>query len=108
MGEEHGKFNECSIIYIMYIDNKPVLHIVDKGTRFRAVRFLSTVYTEYIWKYICYFWAAVYTDLPNKIITYQGSQFGDKFIQMACIYDDGVEKTGFEAHSSLILGKTVP
>ena len=51
-GTENVRFNERIMMDIMYIDRKPVLHIVDEATKFSAARFLSTVSTESIWSAI--------------------------------------------------------
>ena len=45
------------------------------------------------------------TSLPNRILTDQGSQFGDVFINIAAASDVKVDRTGVEAHSSLGLGE---
>ena len=44
-GAEHVQFNERLLIDIMYLDSKPVIHIVDEGARFSAARFLGNVST---------------------------------------------------------------
>lgn len=38
-GAEKVRFNERVLIGIMQIDGKPLLHIVDEGTKFSAVGF---------------------------------------------------------------------
>lgn len=47
----------------------------------------------------------MYTSLPNRIRTDQGSQFGDIFILVARFADVHVERTSIGAHSSLELGE---
>lgn len=83
MGVEECKFNERIFLDIMCIKSKPILHIVDEGTCFNAFRFLSRIYTSYILKTIIQCWNLVYIGLPNRILTDQGSQFGDKCIHIA-------------------------
>ena len=104
-GAENVRFNERILIDIMYIGAKPVMHIVDEGTRFSAARFLNEVSTIAIWQAITEFCVCIYTGLPNKMLTDQGRAFGDLFIAMGRLQDVEVERTGIEAHSSLGVGE---
>ena len=104
-GAENVRFNERLLIDIMYLDGKPLLHIVDEGTRFSAARFLSNVSTMNVWQTILDCWATLYTGLPRKILVDQGSQFGDLFISMAAASRVEVQRTGIESHNSLGLGE---
>ena len=47
-GAENVRFNERLLMDIMYIDGKPLLHIVDEGTNFSAARFLPDISTKTI------------------------------------------------------------
>lgn len=77
----------------------------EAGTTFRAARFLPDVSTDSIWKSMFDCWACIYTSLPNRILTGQETQFGEKFINLACIADVEVNRIGIEAHASLSLGE---
>ena len=103
-GAEHVQFNERLLIDIMYLVGKPVIHIVDEGTRFSAARFLDNVSTVSLWSAILEFCATVYTGLPRKILVDQGSQFGDLFISLGALSNVEVQRTGIESHNSLGLG----
>ena len=104
-GAENVRFNERILLDIMYLEGKPVLHIVDEATRFSAARFLSDVSTKTIWRAILECWGTIYTGLPNRMLVDQGSAFGKLFISMGAISDVQVERTGIEAHASLGLGE---
>lgn len=104
-GAEHVRFNERIMMDVMYIDGKAVLHIVDEGTRFSAARFLPDNRTATIWKLLLVCWANIYTGLPNRIITDQGSNFGKFFVHICEQNNVQAEKTGVEAHNSLGLGE---
>ena len=104
-GAENVKFNERIYMDIMYIDGKPVLHIVDEGTHFSAAAFLPDVSTKTIWTTILECWAAIYTGLPHKILVDQGSQFGELFVSIGAASKVQVDRTGIEAHSSLGIGE---
>lgn len=103
LGSENVRFNERIIIGIMTLDNLPVLHFVDDGTHFSAAHFLYDVSTPTVWKNILQCWTSIYTGLPNRILTDQGSQFGELFIHMARESDIEVNRIGIEAHSSVDL-----
>ena len=80
---------------IIYLDDGPVLHIVDEGTHFSAARFLPEVSTKAIWKTFLQRWVTVYTGLPHKILVDQGSSFGHLFGSIAAV--QGCSKQGFAA-----------
>ncbi len=90
---------------VMYLDGKPVLHIVDEGTRFSAARSVPDVSTKTIWRTFLECWAAVYTGLPHKILVDQATYFGPVFATIGALARVEVQRTGTEAHSSLGLGE---
>lgn len=99
------QFNEKVLLDIMYLDGDTVLHIIDEGTKFSAAQFLPSISTDEIWETLVKRRAPLYTGLPNKILTDQGSQLGDRFIHIAKLADVEVGQTGVEANSSLGLGE---
>ena len=101
LGAEGLRFNERVMMDIMVIDGNPVLHIVDEATRFSAASYLPNSSTETVWKTILKCWATIYTGLPNRILTDQGTQFQGRFVDLARAADVDVSSTGIEAHSSL-------
>ena len=50
MGQEHLRFNAEAYIDIMFLNGRPVLHIIDSTTRFSAARFLPKSTTDTIWE----------------------------------------------------------
>ena len=104
-GAENGRFNERVLLDIVTIDGKPVLHIVDEGTRFSAARFVPDVSTNTIWSTILDCWALIYTGLPNRMLVDQGTHLGDAFKNLGALANISVDSTGVEAHSSLGLGE---
>ncbi len=101
LGSEHIKFNERIQMDLMYIDSKPILHIIDEGTKFSAAQFIPNKEIGTIWDALIKCWAAVYTGLPNRILVDQGSEFGNLFVNLAAENNVQVQKTGIESHSSL-------
>ena len=108
-GADNVRFNERLLMDIMYLYGKPVLHMVDEGTRFSAAKFVPDVSTKTIWETIIQCWAMVYTGLPRKILVDQGSSFGESFGDIFMHIGDAgnveIQRTGVESHSSLGLGE---
>ena len=86
---------------IVYLDGRPVLHLVYEATRFSATRFLPKMTTEGVWDAIVKCWSSIYTGLPNTMVVDEGSQFRKLFAELAPIHGVDVEKTGVESHNSL-------
>ena len=101
LATENMRFHERILIDIMYMDGDPVLHIVDDGTKFNAAKCLDEVSTAEVWNAIVCCWAMVYTGLPNRILTDQGSQFRETVINLARLLNVEVSRTGIEAHARL-------
>ena len=101
LGAESVKFNERLQLDVMFLDGKPVLPIVDEGTKFSAARFLPDQSTKTIWSTILKCWSTIYTGLPHKMLVDQGTNFDRLFINMAAQSNVEVQKTAIEAHSSL-------
>ncbi len=87
-------FKERIILDIMYMRNKPVLHIVDEGTRFSAARLLPTVSTKSVWDTILQCWVYIYTGLPIRMLVDQGKAFSGTFVDIPKSADVAVEATG--------------
>ena len=94
------RFNELILLDIIYIEGKLILHIVDVGTRLSAARFLPDISRKTIWKTIFECWAMIYTGLPNRILTDQGSAFSSLFISMSPVSVIKVERTGIKEHQA--------
>ena len=62
---ENVQFNESILVYMMYIDRMPVIHIVNEGTKFSAARFLPNQQTGTIWQTIIECWTAICTKNPS-------------------------------------------
>lgn len=100
-------FNNEILIDVMYLDNKPVLHIVDAGTNFMSARFLPALDTETVWNTLLYSWILMYTGFPSTIRTDQGSTFTSSEWKQRCKEASVTLKyTGTESHNSLGAGET--
>ena len=105
MGHENVRHNARACTDVMYLDGKPVLHIVDEATRFSAARFLPRMSTDAIWDSIVLCRPRVYTGLPDKIMVDEGSQFHKIFAELASLHDFYIEKSGVEAHNNPGIGE---
>ena len=61
------EFNYCVLINVMYIDNAPLLHIVDKATRFQNGKFLKNISTKHTWETLRQIWINTYLGPPDMI-----------------------------------------
>lgn len=105
MGHEDVQFNARSYIDIMYLDGKPVLHVVDESTHFSAASFLTRTTAEAVWEATMLCWSSVYTGHPNNIMADDGSQFCKFFAELAVLHDEHLEKNGTETSHALGIGE---
>lgn len=61
------QFNHKKIVDIFYIHKKAVLQVVDELIRYEAVRLLSDLSAETIWRALRVSWIDVYLRSPNVI-----------------------------------------
>lgn len=77
-------FNKRVLLDLMYIDRRPVLHIVDVGTNFAAARFLTAEDAQTVWNTFLYAWVTMYLGYPEHMLTDQGSIFRSKEWETRC------------------------
>ncbi|OSX79162.1 hypothetical protein BU14_0085s0013 [Porphyra umbilicalis] len=99
-------FNRLILIDIMYLDGKPVLHVIDKVTLFSAAAFLSGEIVEAVWWTYARIWAHAYAGHPERMRTDQGPQFVASGWQ-ALAHAAGIHQRelGVESHNSLVAGE---
>ena len=73
VGSEDARINKRTYMDIMYIESRPVRHLVDEATHFLISSISSNVSIQSLWDAIVSCWSSVYTGLPNTIMTDQGS-----------------------------------
>ena len=66
----------------MYIEEGPVLHMLDDTTYFIIAQFVEPLTIKSVWETILTFWATVYAGLPNSLVFDDGSQFRDTFVEI--------------------------
>lgn len=98
------RFNERILLDTLTIEEKPVLHVVNKGIVFSAARFVPDVLTKSNWC-ILEHWVIRYTGIPNHMVIHQRSYVGNPFAIISASSNVDVQRTGVEAHSGLGLGE---
>ena len=78
VGADDLRFNHIVAVDIMYIHNRPVLHLVDEATHYSAAAFLKSSKSTEVWKTILRCWARVYLGPPDFLRIDQGSNFISK------------------------------
>ena len=58
----------------MYLESKPVLHVVDSATSFNAGRFLKKISIAQVWEVFWLCWIDVYQGLPDWVVVDAGKQ----------------------------------
>ena len=96
IGHENVRFNARAYIDIMYLDGRPVLHIVDEATRFSAARFLTKVSTDAVWEAIVMCWSSVYTGLLHQIVVDEGAQLHKVFADLSASHEINLEKSAYK------------
>ena len=80
VGHNNARFNHVVAVDIMYINNKPILHVVDEATHFSSAQWLRKVSSSEVWKALLRCWCNVYLGPPDHLRIDQGSQFtSDEF-----------------------------
>lgn len=106
-----ARFNQEILIDMMYLSDskgksRPVLHVVDAGTRFSAAAFLPGSDVNSVWNTFVKIWSTVYVGFPESFLTDQGSVFVAKEWEHNCETNDiKLRHTGTESHNSLGAGE---
>jgi hypothetical protein len=86
----------------MYIDGSPVLHVINKATRFQAARWLQNISAKHTWDTLRLCWIDTYIGPPGYIthdagITFVSREFQQHAISMAIL----TKSVPIEAHWSV-------
>jgi hypothetical protein len=101
------QFNHTVYVDTMYIDDQPVLYVVDEATGYQAARFLGPKggSAQNIYDILRLCWIDVYQGPPDWIVHDAGTNFMSKeFAQSARVMGSRVKPVPIEAHNSI--GKT--
>ena len=100
--EDDINFNFNVIVDILYIQGKPVLHLVDEATRFQAGRWLKDISARHVWDQLRTCWIDTYLGPPDIISSDTGKQFTSReFKQYAANMGIVIKNVPVEAHHSI-------
>jgi hypothetical protein len=98
-------FNYEIIVDVMYLNSKPVLHVVDSSTAFQGAKFLSAISAKETWQALRMLWIDTYQGPPDIITHDAGTNFASaEFRAEAKIMGVTCKQVPTEAHWSV--GKT--
>jgi hypothetical protein len=96
------QFNYSIIVDIFYIGGKPVLHVVDEGTRYQAGKWLQNITAKHTWDVLRMCWIDTYLGPPEQIVTDAGKNFASKeFDQYTTTLGTRIKIVPVEAHNSI-------
>ena len=72
VGSDELRFNNRIYVDTMFIEGRPVIHIVDESTHFSAAAFLRSQSTSDIWKAILSLWTHTYMGPPTSWLWIKG------------------------------------
>lgn len=99
-------FNKELRMDLMFVESKPILHIIDVGTTFNAAVFLVKQDANSVWNAFVRGWSRLYLGDPERILTDQGSVFrSEQFVKLCAEHEIVLEHTGTESHNSLGVGE---
>ena len=78
IGTEDLRFNHIVAADIMFLNHKPVLHVVDEATHYQSAAFLHKQKSNDVWKCFLRCWSRIYLGPPDFLDVNQGSNFISK------------------------------
>ncbi len=95
-------FNYSVIIDVLYLNNKPVLQVVDAATSFQAAKFLKDMSARNAWDTLRLCWIDVYLGPPDQVVHDAGKNFSSaEFRHNAKSMAIDVKEVPVEAHHSV-------
>ena len=96
------EFNYQVLVDVMFLNAKPVLHIIDTATSFQAARFLRNMMAKEVWDNLRLAWIDTYVGPPDTIVTDAGTNLtAAEFKANARIMAIELEEVPVEAHNSI-------
>lgn len=84
VGVEELKLSHEAQVDTIFTENRPVCHMVDLSTQFRAAQFLRSMYKNGIWRSIQQMWIYVCLGPPDFLLVDQGTGFISKEMRSNC------------------------
>lgn len=95
-------FNHTISIDLVWLNDKPVIHVIDEQTKFRNAVFIKSKKAIDIWNAFVGCWVNTYIGFPSKIRSDQESAVtSDEFRQIASANGVILEFSGVNAHNAM-------
>ena len=95
-------FNHELALDLMWLDGRPVLHVVDTHTHFSSALFLNGKSTKDVWNAFIICWAALYPGYPDRFRVDQDSIFTSReWAQLSLSAGIDVQLSGVESHNAI-------
>lgn len=99
-------FSHEVAIDLFWIDNNPVLHIVDTHTGYQIVALPKSLSAKHIWDAFLEAWVTTYVGIPNRIRSDRGSVFTSKFWdEVTTLHGIELQLSGVKSHNSIGIGE---
>jgi hypothetical protein len=103
--KDNRHFNYEILVDVMYLGNRPVLHVVDASTAFQGAKFLSAISAKETWQALRMLWIDTYQGPPDILTHDADTNFASaEFRAEAKIMGVTCKQVPTEAHWSI--GKT--
>jgi hypothetical protein len=100
--QDDVEFNYCVTVDVMYVNNMPLLHIVDQATRFQAGKWLQSISAKHTWDALRECWIDTYLGPPDLIAHDAGKNFVSKEFKLYAKAMGVLTKSvPVEAHNSI-------
>lgn len=99
-------FNRIVSLDLMKLNNRSVLHAVDRDTKFSAACFLNGETTLHVWQAFLRIWVTTYVGYPDTLALDQGPQFSSEEWK-SLAHDAGISlhQSGVESHNAIGSGE---
>lgn len=88
--------------YLVWLDKKPVIHVIDEHTRFRNACFVKSKEATDIWNAFVGCWVSTYVGFPSKIKSdLESAVTSDAFRQISSTHGITLELSGVSAHNGM-------
>lgn len=95
-------FNRLLFCDLMFLEGKPVLHCVEKDTKFNVAAFLTGESVDDVWRTYQMIWSLKYVGHPDTLHADQGPQFHSRrFKGLIHLSGISLKLSGVESHNAL-------
>lgn len=100
--KDEYNFNHTIIVDVLYLNDKPVMHVVDVSTSFQNAQFLKDLSAKCAWDTIRKIWVDTYQGPPDNLVHDAGTNFASKeFRANAKAMSIDIHEVPVEAHNSV-------